>query len=88
MIHPLKTWPKPFEATWIGYKHAEYRKDDRGFHELDKLRLEEFDPETQTYTGRSIRVQVTDIQRGPDWGIPEGYVLMSFTILSREDRRE
>jgi hypothetical protein len=75
--HELKTWPEPFEAVWDERKRFEFRRDDRGFGVGDVLLLREFDPATQSYTGRSISALVLYISRGPDFGIPDGHVVMS-----------
>lgn len=52
--HDLKIWPKFYPAVADGRKRAELRRDDRDFQMGDRLRLREFDPETNTYTGREI----------------------------------
>jgi hypothetical protein len=82
--HELKCWPEPFEALLDGRKVHEFRKDDRGFEVGDELLLWEWLPPEQNKgrysngcTGRIERLRVTYISHGPDWGIPEGYVVMS-----------
>jgi len=80
-VHHLKCWPEPFQATLDGRKPCEWRKDDRGFEVGDTVHLREWNPDTGQYTGRELWADVTDIQRGPAWGIPEGYVMMSIPLL-------
>ena len=75
--HRLKAWPASFSAIYEGDKRAEFRKDDRGFDVDDQLILEEYDPATGNYSGRRMMRLVTHILRGPDFGVPEGYVVMS-----------
>jgi len=75
--HRLKTWPAPFLAVRLGEKTHEFRKDDRGFATGDTLVLEEWDPQTGRYTGQQEHRRVTYISRGPQFGIPEGYCVMS-----------
>ncbi len=80
-IHHLKTWPEPFEAIWTGLKDWELRKDDRGFQVGDILHL------VETAEGgvlpipdrpsRSLYMEVIWMLRGPAFGLPEGYVIMS-----------
>ena len=80
MTHSLKVWPEPFAALWRGDKTAEFRKDDRGYEVGDTLELREWDPETGDY-GRGRRhvvVTVSDIRRGGQFAIPEGYAMLSF----------
>lgn len=60
--HELKCWPSFFEAILSGRKRFELRRaDDRNFQVGDTLRLREFVPESQTYTGREQVVTVTYI---------------------------
>lgn len=77
--HSLKTWPESFEPIVAGQKTADFRKDDRRYNVGDTLRLREWSPET-SYTKRVVEVKVTHILRGPDFGVPEGYVMMSFSF--------
>jgi len=77
-IHHLKTWPEYYRAVVSGAKKVEIRKDDRGFQVDDLLRLEEFEPDKQEYTGSCYTVKVTHILRDRPW-VPEGYVAMSIT---------
>lgn len=73
--HRLKTHPLPFAAVLSGNKLAEYRRNDRDFKNGDELILEEFDPDTQSYTGRTLCKQVTHIQQG--YGIPQEFAVLS-----------
>lgn len=76
-VHELKCEPEPFEAILDGRKFAEFRLDDRGFGLGHHLILQEWLPASGEFSGRSIRVVVVDLRRGPDFGIPHGYVMMS-----------
>lgn len=80
--HRLKCWPESFGAIIAGSKRAEYRKNDRGFQLGDLLFLEEWHPGTEEYTGAVEEVRVTHILYGPDYGVPEGYVVMSIRSSS------
>jgi hypothetical protein len=85
MFHELKTWPEYFEAMVTGKKTFEVRKNDRdrGFEVDDNLHLREFDPETETYTGREIIAVISYILHGPLFGIKKGYCVMSLKFQSR-----
>lgn len=54
-----KTWPTYFDAIVSGKKKYELRLNDFDVQEGDILVLEEWDPETKEYTGRSIEKTVT-----------------------------
>ena len=59
--HRVKSWPTFFEATLSGVKTHDVRRIDREYHVGDTLRLQEFDPERQQYTGRELCVRITFI---------------------------
>jgi hypothetical protein len=88
MTHELKCWPEQFEAVVHGRKRFEWRFDDRGFKPLDRLLLREFDPSVEApaspYTGRELLVRVTYLLRGPAFGIPLHYVVMSIVPETTE----
>jgi len=73
-----------------GRKTHEFRKDDRGYRTGDLLVLREWDPaqsrlgtgDVPHYTGRQVVCHVTYISHGPEFGIPEGYVIMSVMPVS------
>lgn len=87
MIHELKCWPAPFEATYNGSKRFELRRDDRGFSVDDVLFLREFDPDSGTFTGRSCRCRVLYILR-EGYGLPGSHVVMSLSVIEIRDRQE
>lgn len=53
-----KVWPKYFEEVKSGKKTFELRLNDFEVAEGDILVLEEWDPETKQYTGRSTEKRV------------------------------
>lgn len=62
VVHRVKSWPHLFEATLSGAKTHEMRKvDDRDYSVGDILRLCEYDPESKSYTGRELSVEITYI---------------------------
>ena len=75
--HELKTWPGSFQAVWDGDKTAEFRLDDRGFEVGDTLVLKEWGPIKKEYSGRIICAIITHILRGPGFGFPKGYAMLS-----------
>ena len=79
--HELKTWPEEFDAVASGKKRFEWRKEDRGFAIGDIIWLRAWYPVTREYTGPELRMRVTYILRGPRFGVPEGYCIMSLGML-------
>lgn len=81
MQHELKTWPKLFEALLSGAKRFEVRKDDRSYKVGDTLRLREYRPDSDCYTGREVQARVTYLLR-EQWGLPVGLVVMSVELYA------
>ena len=54
-----KIWPEYFEAVLSGKKKYELRLDDFEIKEGDTLVLEEWEPNSKSYTGRKIDKKVT-----------------------------
>jgi len=58
-----KIWPKYFELISSGKKRFELRLADFDIQEGDTLILEEWNPETKEYTGRTIEKKIDYILR-------------------------
>jgi len=74
--HNLKIWPEFFEAVYMRRKTFEVRKNDRNFNVGDTLIFNEFNPETEKYTGAICHKYVRYIMHGGKFGIEEGYCVM------------
>lgn len=75
--HDLKTWPEFFQPVKRGEKTFELRFDDRGYRAGDFLRLKEYLPTENRYTGDEITVQVPYLVAGPAFGLAAGHVCMA-----------
>lgn len=58
LIIKKKIWPEYFEVVASGKKKYELRLNDFEVKEGDTLVLEEWDPQTQKYTGRKTEKKV------------------------------
>ena len=56
-------WPAEFNAVIAGKKKIDIRVADFGINEGDTLILEEWNPETKQYTGRSIGSKVVSVMK-------------------------
>ena len=74
-VHELKCWPEYFAAVVYGSKRFELRKDDRDFQVGDTLRLHEWNPETEEYTGRWTALVITYVLQ--NWGSAPGMAVLS-----------
>lgn len=79
-IHEVKIYPKYFAEVQSGTKTFEYRKDDRGYRVGDIVKLMEYNPEANIYTGNSLEAEITYILKG-ELNIPTGYAIMSINRL-------
>ena len=75
-IHALKCWSEPFNEIMSGKKKFEYRLNDRYYEVGDILQLNEWIPQTEQYTGRTIHKIVTSMLKS-GFGLPEKYCIMS-----------
>lgn len=88
MEHELKTVNPHFHETYHGRKTFEIRDaTDRDFICDDTLKLREWEPETESYTGRWVRVYVSHILRNHP-AVSDGYFVMSIERLSRFSEKE
>ena len=58
-----KIWPEYFDAVNSGKKKFELRLDDFEVNEGDTLLLEEWNPKTGRYTGRSVERKVSCVDK-------------------------
>lgn len=83
--HILKTWLQPFQAVWDGVKTFEVRKNDRNYESGDQLLLREYDPTTETYTGREIACWTPFVLQGGQFGLPDDTCVMSLMGCIRNE---
>lgn len=86
MLHELKCWPSYFQQVACGSKPFELRHDDRPFTVGDELKLCEWDPDRNHYTGNAIIRCVTSVLRHmpghpPTAGLVDGYVLLGLGAI-------
>lgn len=87
--HRLKSHPEPFREVWSGVKGHEIRINDRRFKTADSVRLNEYNPDTGTYSGRSIDIIIVNLRFAEGEGLPasaglkSGYVVFDFLIVTK-----
>lgn len=88
--HDLKTWPEFFADLLAGRKPFELRKNDRDFQVGDDLYLHEYDPATNSYSGRVLVRRVDYIlAHRPDagcaatFGLQPGHVIMGISDVAQ-----
>ena len=82
-----KSDPDTFQKHLDGIKNFDLRGDDDNAQPNDILYLREFDRETKKYSGRTIRVLILWVLRGPVFGkLAEGDCIMSLhpDMIKRE----
>lgn len=73
MIHEVKTKPAYFNASALGVKTFEVRKNDRTYNIGDYLALNEWDG--TCYTGRSLLSEIVCILSSAEY-CKDGYVIL------------
>ena len=88
--HSLKCHPVPFQALWDGLKPYEVRHNDRGFEVGDTLILSEltppgeWEPVSETCTGRTVTARVTYMTKGGEWGLNPPLCVLGLKVLARK----
>ncbi|MBC2164871.1 DUF3850 domain-containing protein [Listeria booriae] len=75
--HRLKIHPEYFQPVLDGIKLFEIRKNDRNFQVGDFATLNEYNPDTKEFTGRTISVRISYMT---DFMQHEGYVVLGLKI--------
>ena len=88
MIRERKCWPKYFEAILTGTKNFELRLGAFECDIGDILLLREWDPQTQTYTGRQLKREVTFIldTKTLSFWTEEEIQRLGFKVMSLKER--
>lgn len=78
MTHALKTWPEYYAPIEKGDKLFELRKDDRPYKNGDNVLLQEYDPKTETYTGKEMKFNICFILRDlpKSFGLKPGFCIL------------
>jgi len=90
-VHALKIWPDYFDAVASNIKTFEVRKDDRKFAVGDTLLLREWNPKSESYTGRELVRSVSYVMHGMgNVGVigPARGISLGFVVLALTDSRE
>lgn len=82
ITHELKVWNHYFDDVESGLKSFESRKNDRPFKVGDTLRLREYDPKTDKYSGREIKKKIAYILGDNNAGIETGHVILGLALPS------
>lgn len=77
MTHELDSYPEQYEAIVKGLKTFVCGFNNQSFRVGDKLKINEFDPETILYTGRFAEVRIIYLEVGGENGLPEDFISMS-----------
>ena len=82
--HDLRSWPEYFAPILSGEKSFDLRKHDRKFEVGDRIRFQEYEPDTNTYSGRECWRDIVYIFEGighqgaiePLKGLVRGYCIL------------
>jgi hypothetical protein len=86
MIHELKSVGASFEDIVSGKKKCDFRKNDRGYKVGDALLLKQYSALTGNYTGQEANVEITYIQPGGMFGIPQKYCILGIEFQGEVNR--
>jgi ribosomal protein S17 len=84
MIIKKKTWPEYFEKILSGEKTYDCRIADFEVNVGDTIIFEEYDPQTKSYTGRTLSKTISFVGKTKNWTFYDkkevekyGFVIMS-----------
>jgi hypothetical protein len=80
MQHNVKCWPQYYKSCRSGEKPFEVRKHDRDYQVGDDLLLQEWDPDTEEYTGKETLFRITYVLKDYPAIAPD-YVVMGIMRL-------
>lgn len=81
--HEFKSHPDVFWPAALGEKSFEFRKDDRGgYHVGQTVRLRCYDPDHGFHGHPPLDRRITNILRGGEFGLQEGYCILGLAPLS------
>jgi ASC-1-like (ASCH) protein len=86
MIHELKCWHEYFVDVKSGKKTFEVRLNNRNYRIGHYLHLKDYDNILHEYTGDEVFCKVTYVLYGGDFGIADGWVVMSIKIIKKEEQ--
>lgn len=78
MVHELKIHPEYYKDVLLGLKKVEIRYNDRDFKEGDTLVLNEWNPETEKYTGCQVKRKVNNVYKNLP-GVLSNYVVLQIS---------
>ncbi|WP_375274447.1 DUF3850 domain-containing protein [Methylorubrum thiocyanatum] len=81
--HEFKSHPDVFWPAARGEKTFEYRRDDRGGYEIGQtVRLRCYDPTCGYHDAAPLDRRITNILRGGEFELPQGYCILSLAPLA------
>lgn len=83
--HNLKIWPSFFSLHIERQMEFQLRNDDRPYKVGDMLRLMEYDPESNSFSGNVAISRVTSVIRGIP-GLQSGYVALGAFFVQMETK--
>ena len=80
MTHELKIHSKYYRGVLLGLKKVEIRLNDRNYQADDLLILNEFDPQTEKYTGGKVKRKIDLIIKDVP-GLEPDYVILQLVKI-------
>ncbi|QYC51754.1 putative activating signal cointegrator protein [Proteus phage vB_PmiS_PM-CJR] len=81
-MHRIKIYPLYFRQVCSGMKKAELRINDRNYQIGELVIMKEYDPDTKSYTGNFVTVEITMVNDVSDFTNIANQVMFSFDKLT------
>lgn len=89
--HDVKVWTGYYDALASGRKTFELRRNDRDFLAGDTLRLREWNPDHERYTGRAVDRLISYVLEGPaaeQLGLQPGFAVLGLKGIAATDPKD
>ena len=80
-LHEVKTLSEHYTEVLAGRKSHEVRLNDRDYQVGDVLNMREIELDGE-YTGQEMNAQITHVLHGGQFGIAEGWCVLSLTSIA------
>ncbi|QXO10366.1 hypothetical protein [Proteus phage vB_PmiM_ZX7] len=80
--HEIKIYPLYFSQVCYGLKKAELRINDRNYQIGELVCMKEYNPDTKSYTGNFVTIEITMVNDVSDFTNVNNQVMFSFNVLN------
>lgn len=81
ILHEIKCWPEFFGKIALREKEFELRKNDRDYQVGEIIKIREYVPNKQRYTGSFVLREISYMLTNTEFGLKEGYCILQLKTI-------